>query len=148
MLDCTQDGLIIVIVLLQYVSATTRLILVASHFKIIGGIGVDQDWCAGKGQPSWQEQPASVKMFPKRHQMDGVVYPVPGLDDVGLGIEFNEEYVLCASLMVRTAIVHTKRTYLCIGIRYAIQLEKEQEGAFEYSSPPFLRRRDGSWTNW
>lgn len=61
-------------------------------------------------------------MFPKRHQMDGVVYPVPALDDVGLGIEFNEEY--------------------------AIELEKEQAGAFEYSSPPFLRRRDGSWTNW
>jgi hypothetical protein len=33
-------------------------------------------------------------MFPKRHQMDGVVYPVPALDDVGLGIEFNEAYVV------------------------------------------------------
>lgn len=54
--------------------------------------------------------------------MDGVVYPVPSLDDVGLGIEFNEEY--------------------------AMELEKEQEDAFEFSTPPFLRRRDGSWTNW
>ncbi len=57
--------------------------------------------------------------------MDGVVYPVPDPDDPanwGLGIEFNEAY--------------------------AIELEEEQAGAFEYSSPPFLRRRDGSWTNW
>jgi galactonate dehydratase len=61
-------------------------------------------------------------MFPKRHQMDGVMYPVPPLDDVGLGVEFNEEY--------------------------AMELEKEQEGSFEFSTPPFLRRRDGSWTNW
>lgn len=54
--------------------------------------------------------------------MDGVVYPVPPHDEIGLGIEFNEEY--------------------------AMELEKEQEGAFEFSTPPFLRRRDGSWTNW
>eukprot|EP01045_Picozoa_sp_COSAG04_P007484 COSAG04_NODE_393_length_15147_cov_44.965643_9_plen_69_part_00 len=55
-------------------------------------------------------------------QMEGVVYPVPAADSIGLGVEFNEEY--------------------------AIELAKEQEDDFEYSSPPFLRRRDGSWTNW
>ena len=53
---------------------------------------------------------------------DGIVYPVPELESIGLGVEFNE--------------------------RYAQQLEREQADAFEFSSPPFLRRRDGSWTNW
>jgi galactonate dehydratase len=85
-----------------------------------------EDWCAGRGRPSWHENTATAKLFPRRHQMDGIVYPVPAPDDVdnfGLGIEFNEEY--------------------------AIELEQElEERGFEYSSPPNLRRRDGSWTNW
>ena len=28
-----------------------------------------EDWCAGKGEPSWQEDAECVKMFPKRHKM-------------------------------------------------------------------------------
>jgi galactonate dehydratase len=81
-----------------------------------------EDWCAGKGKPSWHENPASQKLFPVRHQMDGVVYPVPPRTSFGLGVEFNEAY--------------------------AQELEREQADAFEYSSPPFLRKKDGSWTNW
>jgi hypothetical protein len=36
-------------------------------------------------------------VFPKQHERVGAFYPVPGLDEPGLGVTVNEEWVVAAA---------------------------------------------------